>query len=163
MASPSEPGAPSSILVPVDFSDDSRRAALYAATLAARVGARVELLHVWGDAEVQRELHDWWGSLSEEERFRESLASYISSSREGPLNALAVEVRRRGVSHVDVRLVQGDPAQRILEHAASSDLVVMGARGRAGLVERFVGSFTERIARRCPVPVLLVPAVEKAA
>lgn len=163
MGSPTEPIAPTSILVPVDFSDGSRRAALYAATLAARVGARVELLHVWEDAEVEAELRDWWGSLSEEERFRESLASYISSSREGPLNALAVEVRRRGVGRVDVHLVQGDPAERILARAASADLVVMGTREPSGLVERFVGSFTERIARRCPVPVLLVPAVASAA
>ncbi len=35
------------ILVPFDFSDEAREALTYAAELGARLGAEVDVLHVW--------------------------------------------------------------------------------------------------------------------
>ena len=51
------------------------------------------------------------------------------------------------------------PEQEILAAAAShrADLVVMGTRGHRGVQRFMLGSVSERVARACPVPVLIVP------
>ncbi len=40
--------------------------------------------------------------------------------------------------------------------SAGCDLVVMGTHGRRGVSHALLGSDAERVARQCPVPVLLV-------
>jgi nucleotide-binding universal stress UspA family protein len=53
-------------------------------------------------------------------------------------------------------VVEGDPAQRIIEAAGADKLVVMSTRGRAGLTRWALGSVAERVARAASAPVLLV-------
>jgi nucleotide-binding universal stress UspA family protein len=150
------------ILVPIDFSSDSRGAMEFAAEIARALRAEVTLLHVWNERDKTTELEEWWATLSESERAAHSLASVIETSRHGPLNELAVELHRLGVSSVETRLEFGAPAPVILKLASSYNLVVIGSHGRSGVKEMFVGSVAERIARRSPVPVLVVPSAEAA-
>jgi nucleotide-binding universal stress UspA family protein len=53
----------------------------------------------------------------------------------------------------------GNPAARILEHAASlpADLVVLGTHGRSGFERLMLGSVTEKVLRKAGCPVLTVP------
>ncbi|MFN9704244.1 MAG: universal stress protein [Planctomycetota bacterium] len=61
--------------------------------------------------------------------------------------------------------VGDDVAATILARASSPDIgfVVLGTHARTGLARAFRGSVAEAVARRCPTPVLVVPARERAA
>jgi nucleotide-binding universal stress UspA family protein len=74
------------------------------------------------------------------------------------LSLAAVRLRERGVSATGAAF-PGDPAAVVLDYADrfGSDLIVMGTHGRP-LVERWLlGSVASEVARKSPVPVVLVP------
>lgn len=48
-----------------------------------------------------------------------------------------------------------EPAEGICEVAKEMDLVVMGAQNKSGLARIFLGSVSERVASRAPIPVLV--------
>ena len=58
----------------------------------------------------------------------------------------------------DTRLVVGVPVTRILEVADDEDarLIVMGSRGRTGLVRILLGSCAENVVRLAEMPVVIV-------
>jgi len=63
---------------------------------------------------------------------------------------------------IDNVLSLGDVAGQVLAHVIKKhpDVVVVGTHGRRGLRRAFLGSVAESLARACPVPVLLVRALE---
>jgi 3-phenylpropionate/trans-cinnamate dioxygenase ferredoxin reductase subunit len=65
---------------------------------------------------------------------------------------------------VERRMVEGDPAQRIVELAESEgvQLVVVGNKGMAG-VRRFLGSVPNKVAHEVPSDVLIVKTVDRSA
>lgn len=143
------------ILVPVDYSPSSRTSTEYALKLAAKVGAAVDIVHVWdkptyvSDAVmVRRE--------GEEHR---SLADLIRENAETDMknfvSALSVPA---GVT-LGQRLVSGDPVSCLLAELKKGEhqLVVVGTHGRTGLAHVLLGSVAERMVRLSPVPVLTVP------
>jgi nucleotide-binding universal stress UspA family protein len=52
----------------------------------------------------------------------------------------------------------GDPATEIVAYADEhgSDRIVMGSHGRSGAKRLFLGSVAETVARRAPIPVMIV-------
>jgi nucleotide-binding universal stress UspA family protein len=66
-----------------------------------------------------------------------------------------------GIAPADALLSakDGDPAKTIVDEAltAGSDLVVMGTHGRSGFERLLIGSIAEKVLRKAPCPVLLVP------
>ena len=141
------------ILVPVDFSDCARAAVRYGLSLAERLGAEVEILHVYeppyyvGDMMVQPpdaaavSVHDYVRNQSEK-----LLAEMIDG-----IEAVADAGPRRV-------LVAGNPAAIVAEKGADFDLVVMGTHGRTGLGHLLMGSVAEKVLRHCKTPVLVVRA-----
>jgi nucleotide-binding universal stress UspA family protein len=59
---------------------------------------------------------------------------------------------------VELRVLVGQPFERILETAAQEHvaLIVLGTHGRTGLVHLMMGSVAERVVRLAPCPVLTV-------
>lgn len=57
---------------------------------------------------------------------------------------------------VDIRVVSGDPAERIVAEAAESDLIVMSTQGAGDGGRRLFGSVADRVSRHAPVPTLLL-------
>ncbi|APW98499.1 universal stress protein UspA [Halobiforma lacisalsi AJ5] len=55
---------------------------------------------------------------------------------------------------------RGRPASTILSYAADNDvdLLVVGRTGRGNIERTLLGSVTDRLLRRSPIPVLVVPA-----
>jgi nucleotide-binding universal stress UspA family protein len=74
---------------------------------------------------------------------------------EAYLEDLAARVGRKGVA-VATRVVEGHPAERIVEAARGVDLVVMSTHGRTGLAHFLLGSTAERVVRHATVPVMVV-------
>lgn len=137
------------IVVPVDFSPASERAANYAAALARRLGASLHLLHVVEPAALMRgpfELHEHTSPELLDLSFRDTRVC---------LGALRDRLTHGPVITGEVRY--GDPAEVVTAGAMDqrADLVVMATHGRSG-VSHGMGRVTERVVRSSPAPVLVV-------
>lgn len=143
---------PKKILVPVDFSEDSRLAMKTAAAYARAWGARIDVLHVVaqptyaGDMMVPILGGVRLGDFMEDEAQKE-LTQFVADTPEVSDVLGAALVR------------MGGPADRILKYAeeVEPDLLVMGTRGRSGLAHVLIGSVAERVLRHSRCPVLVVP------
>ncbi|MBA2592613.1 MAG: universal stress protein [Gammaproteobacteria bacterium] len=133
------------ILCPVDFSEPSTRALEYALALAERLGAHVDVVHVFqfptfavDDLTLPLYLQE---NLSQ--RLRERLEQFvIEKAGEGS----------KATAHVR----EGVPYLEIMEAAKGQDLIVMGTHGRSGLSHLLLGSVAERVVRGSEVPVLTI-------
>lgn len=140
------------ILVTLDASERAEAALAPAIELADALGAGITLLHVVAPAEYLRVTEYPDGS------------SYLLGfdGEPGPDDDLADLARRlsRPGRTVRPRVESGDPASSILAVAEEEqvDAIVMASHGRRGLARLTLGSVTTEIARRSPVPVLVVRA-----
>jgi universal stress protein A len=143
------------ILIPVDYSENSKVALDYGAELAVTCGAELDIVHVWDrptyitDAVmVQRpgEAHKPIGEL-----IRENAQKDMDEFMRGITLPIGVPAH--------TRLLSGEPASTLVSELkkAKHDLVVISTHGRTGFAHLLLGSITERLVRLSPVPVLTVP------
>jgi nucleotide-binding universal stress UspA family protein len=149
-----EPGAfergtdgPRVILVGVDGSPTSLRAAAYAAGLARRQRSRLVAVFV---AEVAPPIAGWVPSAGV--IARDAAAQVDAELR----RELAPAVERLGIE-VDYRSVHGDPVTELSRIADQvlADAVLVGASEQAG--HRVIGSVAVRLVRMGRWPVTVVP------
>ena len=57
----------------------------------------------------------------------------------------------------------GDEAEKILEFVQKEkiDIIVIGTHGRTGIEHVFLGSVAEKVIRRSPIPVFVIPCKDK--
>ena len=145
------------ILAAVDGSPGSMHALAHAADLARAQGGLLRIVHV-----VDMGLLPYGPELSLD------ITPLIEARRTGAEKLLAAA--RDAVAPTGLTLESGlidlaTPGQSVAEaiaaHAGSwsADLIVVGTQGRRGVERWLLGSVAEGIARRAPMPVLLVPAV----
>jgi nucleotide-binding universal stress UspA family protein len=143
------------IMVPLDYSDNSKIALAYGAELALGFGASLDIVHVWDrptyltDAVmVQRpgEEHKPIGELIRENA-QHDMAEFLS------------QVSLPAALSSTSRLISGEPASALLAELKKGehDLVVLSTHGRTGLAHLLLGSIAEKLVRLSPVPVLTVP------
>jgi nucleotide-binding universal stress UspA family protein len=140
------------ILCPTDLSEASLRSLTYAAAFARWYEAQLTVLHVVPTFEPI--------AVSPGE-FIGPMQMVVPISREEVLG----EMRRitdgagMGSIHAILSAHEGDPARNIVEQAVAieADLVVMGTHGRTGFERLLIGSVAEKVLRKAPCPVLLVP------
>ncbi|NHN61385.1 MULTISPECIES: universal stress protein [Halorussus] len=142
-----------SILVPVDGSEQSSRALDHAVGHAETYDAAVHLLFVVDVASLPAEVD------------AAPVAERLDTYGERIVAGAADRVGAADVDRIETAVVPGVPHQAILDYADDNDvdLVVMGTHGRTGLDRYLLGSVTERVVRRSPVPVLAVRTDEAAA
>jgi universal stress protein A len=136
------------IVVPVDFSPESKKALSYASKLAAQFGAVVRLIHVIETAPFLNDLPNTLLARSEEEVAKEALVK---------LQALAQdEIDELIPVQPEVRI--GKPYREIVGAAAvlGADLIVIATHGYTGLKHALLGSTAERVVQHAPCPVLVV-------
>ncbi|RIV73710.1 universal stress protein [Flagellimonas aequoris] len=137
-----------SIIVPVDFSNQSEKALKVAASLAKEHGAELLVLHM---LELSPAIMGESGYISQEQvvhlikigekRFTDFLNKpYLKDIKVTPV-----------IKHYKVFSEVNEIAEK---HKA--DLIVMGSHGADGLQEIFIGSNTERVVRTSDVPVLVI-------
>lgn len=138
------------VLVAVDFSEPSKKALDHALALAARLGARIELLHV---SERLRPLLSFSArNRAAVERIqRENFARAERCMRELLPGKPPVEIR--------TSVVSGEPSEEIVRRAQrlKADLIVLASHGHRPLEQLALGSVAERVLRRSTLPVVLVP------
>src|SRR5512143_350328 len=136
--------APRRIVVAIDYSETSLRAARLALDVAAS-SATVYLAHV---APRDSTLYDWngWGS------------SYKQDAGEA-LQKIREQLRIPPGMIVQRVVLQGDPATELLAFATSvnADLIATGSHGHGFVTRMLIGSVTTRILRCATCSVLTVP------
>lgn len=144
-----------SILVPVDFSECSRRALKYASSIATQYGATLDVLHAWSVPQFMPP-----DTLAVAGSQTVKLIELIQGNAETELQRFAEEAAQAGVTIRRLRAEPGMAAQVILNALKDGDydLVVMGTQGRSGLSHVLLGSVAERVVRHSPCPVLTVRA-----
>ncbi|MBM4370771.1 MAG: universal stress protein [Deltaproteobacteria bacterium] len=140
------------ILVPIDFSDSSRKAFYVALKFARLFDAETRVLHVFEPMDTFDGTDRVEAEAREMARFEDGVKRRVNELfARGGLE----EVDRRKV-FVDIR--GGKPWKEILSYIVENkiDLVVMGNTGNSGLKDLLLGSTTERVVRRAPCHVLCV-------
>jgi len=61
---------------------------------------------------------------------------------------------------VNRAVVEGVPAEALIEAAADADLLVVGTRGHGGFVGLLLGSVSQQCAHHSPCPIVIVPPSE---
>jgi nucleotide-binding universal stress UspA family protein len=134
------------IIVGVDGSDDARRAAAWAATVAGAVGAEVVVVHALGllhrtpsGVTVASDLH------------RAEILAELEAAWCAPLRDAGVVYR--------AELREGNPVIALLDAAddADADLLVVGSRGVGGFPGLMLGSTSTQLAQHTRWPLVIVP------
>jgi universal stress protein A len=135
------------ILVPIDFSDCSKKALQYAVPFARQFSASITLIHV---VQVNRFTGTDFGAVD-----LPLLEAGAVKSAEEQLASMA----RTDVPVPAATVVRsGHPVQEIVDAAGSleADVIIISTHGRTGLKHVFLGSVAENIVRYAPCPVLVV-------
>ncbi len=134
------------ILLAVDGSDNSVRAAHEAIKIAANVpDAMIEILYVILPPRTARQI------------LLEPTDEEMAEIKGEILRPIAEKIEAKGIT-VKKTLLKGEAADTIIEHEHENeyDLLVIGSRG-LGAVRKFVqGSVSSRVAEKARCPVLLV-------
>ena len=147
------------ILVPVDFSENSRKAVHYGLAIGRDRNAHVTFLHVINQHIVDA-IHDlsikgYKGDFLE-------ILSKLASNREKELQQFVLPKWREGLD-INFVIKHGKPAKVIVDFAREEDidLIVVGHRGRSALESILVGSVTRYVVNHSPCPVLVVHLKER--
>ena len=134
------------ILLPVDGSDFSVRAAEYALAFVKSRGGDILLMYS----------HKPFPSFLGEPYVQEVHDRIMNSAREMLVPFLQM-FTESGIP-VEERTLQGPPAENICRVAEieKCDLIIMGSRGFTNLKGLFLGSVTHRVLNGAPCPVLVV-------
>lgn len=139
------------ILVGVDGSEGSLRAAEHGVALARERDARLLL------ATVVRTPEGWWG-IGGAPPTPEAMSAALVEGQQMVLKETEDHLDLTGIDYETVEEV-GDPGTRLLAVAEErgADLIVIGRRG-ANLAERVIlGSVADRVCHLAPIPVLVIP------
>ena len=140
--------APKNILVPIDFSEQSEKAAAAACALVAKTGGTLHLLHAYvipvesiGLAHTVSQHYVEQFVKDSTAQLKEMADKFCKDTALGPF-----------------LVVSGDPREVITDEAKRlhADLIVMGTHGRRGLTRALMGSVAESVARTAHCSVLVV-------
>jgi len=136
------------ILVPVDFSECSRKALQYAVSFAKQFCADITLLHVIVTVPPPPQMMVF-ESETVRAKYHEEAAKRLSDWRGEVVSRAPVKaIVREGIAaHQEIVA---------MAHQCNCDLIVIGNHGRSALSRMLTGSTAERVVRNAPCPVLIV-------
>lgn len=146
------------VVVGIDGSDTSRRAAVWAGREARLRGAKLDIVSAWQIPLYGYASTGGFGAVSEE------IVKGLVENAEAHL-AAAIRAVRAEASDVDLETitVEGQAASMLLEIAEGADLLVVGSRGLGGFRELLLGSVSQQCAQHASCPVVIVRHMDVAA
>jgi nucleotide-binding universal stress UspA family protein len=132
------------IVVGVDGSVPSKAALTWAISQAKLTGAVIEAVIAWDFPAMVG-----YPMLMSEIDF-EQLATQIVG------DAVADVAGGDEPVKITTRVIQGNPAQVLVEESAGADLLVVGNRGHGGFVEALLGSTGQHCVHHASCPVLVI-------
>lgn len=147
---PKPPSDMDTLLVPIDFSEHSRRALAYAKRIAASYEARLQLLHV-----VEQMIHPSFYAIGKTSILDLDPDIIGRSKRE-----MERWLQEAGAPDVlaESFVIDGRATRDIVKFAEDhdSDLIVIATHGLTGIDRFLMGSVTQKVVRRSPCPVFTV-------
>ncbi|MFS0577181.1 universal stress protein [Sporosarcina sp. 179-K 3D1 HS] len=134
------------ILVAVDGSDNSVRAAQHAVHLASLTpGATVDLIYILDYDRIRADV------------ILDASADDLHIDRKNRIAPIEKLFKEQGISYKLV-IKHGEPGPTIVIYANEGqfDLVILGSRGLNAFQEMVLGSVSHKVAKRAKAPVLIV-------
>ena len=137
------------VVVGIDGSPPSKAALRWAIRYAGFTDGVVDAVIAWDYPTSYG-----WAPVIDEESVQDVAANTLEKTvREATADGPTVQVVRA--------VVQGHPAQVLVDEARGADILVVGNRGHGAFTSALIGSTSERCVRHalCPVVVVHAPAV----
>lgn len=166
------------ILVAIDYSEDSREALQWGASVAAKYGATLILVHVIPKAaeEIYPSGPEWISLFSPPSYYYAGMAP---GCRPHGVEPIIIDLQDKAQAQLAdfaqttlkdavplaVQVVVGTPTNEIVRVAREQrvDVIVMGTHGRTGIRHLLLGSVAEAVTRQAPCPVFTVQVAAKKA
>jgi nucleotide-binding universal stress UspA family protein len=150
MSTYSEPSR-GKIVVGVDGSPSSQQALRWAARQARLTGEELQAVAAWDYPTGV----GWGGFVLED-------IDWAGNARKALDDAIAAGLQPDDAERVQRSVVRGYPARALLDAAADAALLVVGSRGRGGMVGMLLGSVSQHVVTtaRCPVVVVHAEAAD---
>lgn len=134
------------IIVPVDGSDASEKAAEKAFSLANKTGLNVLLMHI---IQVPSSAIPTWNQPQPE------WTEVVKKEGHNILNNLKEKGEEEEVK-VDTKLIEGIPDDEIIKETNKNDLIVMGSKGHSAVGRVLIGSVSEKVLHHSDATVMIV-------
>lgn len=135
------------ILVPTDFSDHALYALKVAASIAKKINAMINLVHVYSLPTAEIGEYFYYDKFYQEIKIRaeERMAELFKSEF-----LKGIDIKKHFVTNMLMwEIIKSDRFK-------NSDLIVIGSHGESGFSKIFIGSNTEKIVRLADSPVLTI-------
>ncbi len=145
------------LMVATDFSEASEAAMAYAFRLARTLRAKLDIVHVVPEGDVQ--LITGLSERLQSHITAETLREVLYADADKRLETI-VEQANAGEFVRERLIVTGRPAEAIMSWAASKQpaVLILGTHRRRGIDHLMIGSVAERVLNQAPCAVLIVPA-----
>jgi nucleotide-binding universal stress UspA family protein len=132
------------VVVPVDFSDESLEA-VETARLLVSDASHLHVIHVLAALEGAEPV-GLFGTVDEDARQRHAEQS------------LRERLAKPELAGINIVITFGDPGHEVTDYAqkVGADLIVMPSHGRTGIRRLLIGSVAERVVRLAHCPVLVL-------
>jgi nucleotide-binding universal stress UspA family protein len=138
------------IVVGVDGSDRSRAVLRWAVDEAKLRRDRVLVVHAW-EPPVEPAIDIPPG---EPPVYLPEWIARVQEGAEALVERIVAEVRSGDVE-VEPMAIEGPAATVLVDAAEDADLLVVGSRGKGGLVGLLLGSVSQQVAQHAPCPVVI--------
>ena len=146
------------VLFCTDFSENADYAFNFAYGVAKRDEGLLYILHVMPD-NPHKGYADTVMTVENSEKIQQGIEKYLDDNyRERYTNKIKDSVKYEAVTK------SGREDEEIVEFARDKkvDIIVMGTHGKTGIEHVFFGSVAEKVIRRSPYPVFIIPCKKKA-
>lgn len=141
------------ILVPIDGSPTSQKAAMTAIDIAKRYGSEMIFMTVARRPEIIGTGSSGYGGVYN----LDTLTDELTKHQEKILDNFVDHLDLAGIK-TEKRIAVGTPSEEIVDMAAEikADLIVIGRRGYSRIKRFFIGSVSNRVISEAPCPVLVI-------
>ncbi|MEV4283343.1 universal stress protein [Actinoplanes xinjiangensis] len=139
------------IVVGVDGSQGSKTALKWAMNQAHLTGATIEAITAWQDPAQLGTAYGWTSVAFEGDTYATTMVKALDDT---------IAEATAQMSHpvtVLAHVVEGHPAEALLQAAAGAELLVVGSRGHGTFAGILLGSVSQRCIQHAPCPVIVVP------
>jgi nucleotide-binding universal stress UspA family protein len=140
------------IVVGVDGSEHAKTALHWAIDQARLTDATVEAVTAWQDPAMSGFSYGWSPMLFD----GDSIATLTQKTLDETVAEVTGQDDGRPVP-INTRVVQGHPAQVLLNAAAGAHVLVLGSRGHGTFAGILLGSVSQHCVQHAPCPVVIVP------